>query len=211
MTMNRFLLCTAALFSLAACHPDTRELNRANVTKAINAYLGTRGDLCLAKSSWPIDVAADEGQGGSRNGLQMPALEKLGLVAGSDVRITRTAEDGSTSTVAARRYQLTESGKQYYLPRAAHKRASGNRFAEADHDFCAARLSLDRVVGWETPGGTSDAVVTYTYKIAPAPWTSDAGVRQVFPMVERIIRGAGALELKETLVRTDSGWEAKDL
>lgn len=209
--MNRLLLCTAALFALTACHPDTRELNRANVMKAMNAYLETRGDLCLAKSSWPIDVTADEEQGGSRNGLQMPALEKLGLVAGSDVRIDKTAEDGSTSTVVVRRYRLTDAGAKFYLPRAAHKRPSGNRFAEADHDFCAARLSLDQVVGWETPGGPSEAVVTYTYKIAPAPWTSDAGVRQVFPMVDRIIRGAGVLELKEVLVRTDSGWEAKDL
>jgi hypothetical protein len=211
MHVKKTLLCTAALMLLAACHPDTRELNQANVTKAMNAYLETRGDLCLAKSSWPIDVAADEAQGGSRNGLQMPALEKLGLVAGSEVRIARTAEDGSTSTVAARRYRLTDAGSKYYLPRAAHKRPSGNRFAEADHDFCAARLSLDQVLGWEMPGGNSEAVVTYTYKIAPAPWTSDAGVRQVFPMVDRVIRGAGVLELKEVLVRTDSGWEAKDL
>jgi hypothetical protein len=30
-------------------------------------------------------------------------------------------------------------------------------------------------------------------------------------VVDNIIRGAGVLQLKETLVLSDAGWEAKDL
>lgn len=215
--MNKLLFCTAAILLPMACSADAHELNQASVTKAMNTYLDKRGDLCLAKSNWPIDVAAEEGQGGSRNALQMPALEKLGLVEGSDTTVEQVGEDGTKSTVKVRRYQLTEAGKTYYLPRAPHKYPTGNRYAAVEHDFCAAKLSLDKVVGWEMParpdkpGSAAEAAVTYTYKVAPAPWTKDERVRQVFPMVDNIIRGAGVLQLKETVVLTGSGWEAKDL
>jgi hypothetical protein len=210
--MSKKILCGAALL-LAACSHDKRALERTNVTKAMEGYFEKRGDLCLAKSEWPIDVADEEGHSGSRNALQMPALARLGLVESSRALIERSAEDGSKSVVKVTRYRLTAIGKQYYLPRAPHNYPSANRYANAGHDLCAAKLSLDRIVGWEIPAanGPREAVVTYTYKVVPAPWAADAGVRQVFPVVDNIIRGAGVLQLKETLVLTDAGWEAKDI
>jgi hypothetical protein len=54
-------------------------------------------------------------------------------------------------------------------------------------------------------------VVSYTYNIAPAAWTSDPEARRVFPMVERMVRGEGVVRLKEGMVLTPHGWEAKDL
>ncbi|MDB5907355.1 MAG: hypothetical protein JWP34_1469 [Massilia sp.] len=211
--MNKVFLLGASMLMLSACSHDKQTLDSANVTKAMASYFETRGDLCLAKSEWPIDVADEEGHSGSRNALQMPALERVGLVESSKAQVERTAEDGTKSTVNVTRYRLTDGGKKYYLPRAPHKFPSTNRYANVDHDFCAAKLSLDKIVGWESPAadGPRQAVVTYTYKLAPAPWTADAGVRQVFPMVDTVIRGAGTLQLKETLVLTDAGWEAKDL
>ena len=113
-----------------------------------------------------------------------------------------------------RRYRLSAEGPKYYLARPAHKTPSGNRFADAGHDFGAARLSLDQVVGREAssrPGAATAAVVTYTYRVGPAPWPADAAVRAVFPMVDQVIRGAGVLQLKETVVLGAAGWEAKDL
>jgi hypothetical protein len=206
------LLATALL---GACSPDARQLNDANLSKAMNVYLAKRGDLCLAKSSWPVDVGPEENEGNSRNALQMPALEHVGLVAASDALAEQVDENGARSTRPVRRYHLTAEGNKYYLARDAHKYPTASRFAAADKDFCAAKLSLDRVVGWEQPGqpakGAVEAVVSYTYKIAPAPWTADADVRRVFPMVDRLIRGAGVLQLKETMVLTESGWEARDL
>lgn len=200
--MKRLLLCGAALGLLAACTNDPRALNEANLTHALNDYLAKRGDLCLAKSSWPVDVSAAEHQAGSRNALQMPVLERLGLVAASDV----TGEQGAS----LRRYQLTSAGKAYFLARPAHKHPGGNRFTAVPADLCAARLSLARLVGWETPE-PGRAVATYTYSVKPAPWTSDPEVRAVFPMVDRIIRGAGTLQLKEVFVLGAGGWEAQDL
>jgi hypothetical protein len=211
--MNKRFLCGASLLLLSACSHNKETLARTNVTKAMEVYFEKRGDLCLAKSDWPIDVTVEEGRSGSRNALQMPALERLGLVEGSSALVERSAEDGSKSSAKVTRYRLTAIGKQYYLPRAPHKYPSANRYATVDHDLCAAKLSLDKIVGWESPvaNGPREAVVTYTYKIVPAPWTSDAGVRQVFPVVDNLVRGAGVLELKETLVLSDAGWEAKDL
>jgi hypothetical protein len=213
--MNIRILCGATLLLplLAACAHDKQDLNRASVEKAMHGYFEKRGDLCLAKSEWPIDVAAEERGSGSRNGLQMPALERVGVVASSDALAERGAEDGSKSEVKVTRYRLTALGNRYYLARAPHKYPSTNRYATVDHDLCAAKLGLDQIVGWESPAanGPREAVVTYTYKVEPAPWTADAGVRQAFPVVDTIIRGAGVLQLKETLVLSDDGWEAKDL
>lgn len=211
--MNTPLLCAASLLLLTACSHDKQTLDQAGVTQAMQHYFDKRGDLCLAKSEWPIDVAVEEGRSGSRNALQMPALERLGLVESSAALVERSADDGSTSQVKVTRYRLTALGNRYYLARAPHKYPSTNRYASAGHDLCAAKLSLDKIVGWDSPAaaGPREAVVTYTYKVAPAPWTADAGVRQVFPVVANIVEGAGVLQLKETLVLSGSGWEAKDL
>lgn len=215
--MKRLTLCSTAVIALAlltGCGPSKRELNQANLTRAMNDYLVKRGDLCLAKNNWPVVVTEAESKAGSRNALQMPVLERLGLVEGVDAMAAQTAEDGATTQVHARRYALTAEGKKYYLARPGHKTPTGNRFAQADHDFCAAHLSLDKVVGWEpsaTPGAANEAVVTYTYKVQPAPWTADQALRAVFPMVDAVIRGAGRMQLKETVVLGARGWEARDL
>lgn len=212
LTIRTIPLIVLAL--LAGCGPDKRALNQANLTRAMNDYLDKRGDLCLAKNSWPVVVTEAESKAGSRNALQMPVLERLGLVEGLDAMAAQAGADGASTQVHARRYQLTAEGRKYYLARPARKTPAGNRFLEADHDFCAVRLSLDRVAGWEpsgTPGANKEAVVSYTYKVQPAPWTSDQALRAVFPMVDAVIRGAGSMQLKETVVLGAAGWEAKDL
>jgi hypothetical protein len=217
--MNKRLLCGASsllmLSLLAACSHDKQTLDHANVAKAMEGYFEKRGDLCMAKSEWPIDVAPEEGRAGSRNALQMPVLERLGLVEGSAAVIERSAADGIPSRVNVTRYRLTDLGNRYYLARAPHKYPGTNRFASVGHDLCAATLSLDKIVGWrvdnQPAGARPEAVVTYTYKVVPAPWTADPGVRQVFPVVANIVTGAGVLQLQETLVLANGLWEAKDL
>jgi len=199
---------------LAGCSHGKRELNQANLTHAMNDYLAKRGDLCLAKNTWPVFVTEAESKMGSRNALQMPVLERLGLVSGRDATVELAGEDGAAPMPAhARRYDLTGQGRKYYLARPPHKSPTGNRFAEAEHDFCAARLSLDKVVGWEpsNTAGAREALVTYTYKVDPAPWAADAALRAVFPMVDGVIRGAGTMQLKEGVVLGANGWEARDL
>ena len=81
-------------------------------------------------------------------------------------------------------------------------------------DFCAAKLTLDKVVKWDeikSNDGQKKAVVTYTYKVDAAPWTRDADVQKVFPVVARIVNGAGTEQLQETLKMTDQGWVANEM
>ena len=188
----------------AACGGRKAEASAENFARATVAYLEKRGALCVGKETWPIVVTELEVQRRSRNALQLPVLEKHGLVSSSEEVMEVASEDAPRGPQKVRRYRLTETGNRYFLERGPH----GAR------DFCAARLSLDRVVSWELAGGAKDArqaTVTYTYRVDAFPWTGDPEIREVFPAVDRVIRGAGSAELKETFTLTHDGWVANEL
>lgn len=195
----------AALALLTGCGPQPPGANLQDLTVAMNAYLAKKGDLCLGKTQWPIDVPQREVGTRARNAVQMPVLEHVGLVSASAAKVEAPGDgeqggehaDARLAEVTVTRYALTEEGKKYFHAR------------ENQGDFCAAHLTLDKVVGWETAKEdpkASAVVVTYTYKIDAAPWTGDAGVRKAFPMVERVVRGAGTMQLKQNFKRSGSGW-----
>ncbi|BEP60882.1 hypothetical protein GmRootV213_14360 [Variovorax sp. V213] len=191
------VLGAVALAVLAGCGPQQHEANLQNLTAAMNAYLATKGDLCLGKTQWPIDVPQREAGTRSRNAVQMPVLEHVGLVSASAAKVQDAREGEQPTEIAVTRYALTEEGKKYFRTR------------ETQGDFCAAHLALDKVVGWEARKDGKDAsavVVTYTYKIDAAPWTGDAGVQKAFPMMDRVVRGAGTMQLKQNFKRTQTGW-----
>lgn len=192
------VLGAAALAVLAGCGPQQPEANLQNLTAAMNAYLAKKGDLCLGKTRWPIDVPQREAGTRARNAVQMPVLEHVGLVSASTAKIQDTKEGEEPTEVTVTRYTLTEEGKKYFHTR------------ETQGDFCAAHLTLDKVVGWEARDkdgkNASAVVVTYTYKIDAAPWTGDTGVQKAFPMVDRVVRGAGTMQLKQNFKRTETGW-----
>jgi hypothetical protein len=195
-----FLLSAIALLVLAGC---TTEPDAATFTTAMNTYLAKRGDLCLAKDRWPIDVTQRDIDSGARNAVQMPVLERLGLVS-SSVADAVIDDEGTKHPIQVRRYALTEAGRRFMVQR------------DATHsDFCAARLSLDRVVGWQLGSGPqgagSHALVTYTYKIEAAPWMQDAEAQKVFPVIANLVRSAGSARLEENFNRTPQGWVAVDL
>ncbi len=210
-SLSHFCLVLAAL--LAGCGQAERptDATTANFEHAVRSYLAVRGDLCINRSSWPVVVTNEEFAQGSRNSVQLPVLEKLGLVRSSVVDAVAGDEDAKHPT-RARRYELTEAGKPYYLAHAPYRRAPEH--ARADHDFCAAKLTLKHIEGWTPPTSTqpgAQTIVSYTYDVAPAPWTADSDARKVFPMVDRVLRGAGTMKLQEPMVLTAEGWEAKDL
>lgn len=197
----RFATALVVLLVLGACArdagPDAKVFGAA-----MNAYLAQRGDLCLAKPSWPIDLTQHEIDTGARNALQLPVLERLGLAA-STVAQVDVDDEGTPHHMQVRRYQLTQAGRKSYIRRGAKG------------DFCAARLSLDRIVGWRLRAGADGrqrhAVVTYTYHADAAPWTRDAQAQKVFPMVAHVVNGAGAVQLQQAFTLTDKGWVANDL
>jgi len=204
----------ASLIGLSAC-TRTAEPTAEVFTAAMNTYLAKRGDLCLGKNSWPIDVTQHEVDVGARNALQMPVLEKLGLVASTVAEID-VNDEGTLHHMKVRRFALTDAGHKYYLTRdPGRETAKISGAAAPKGDFCAAKLNLDHVVGWElhktADGAQRQAVVTYTYRIDAAPWAQDAQVQKVFPVVSSVVRGAGTAQLQETFTLTEAGWVAVDL
>jgi hypothetical protein len=189
----------AVCASLAACH-DKAEANRENFTQAIRTYLEHRGDLCLAKYTWPIDVPVGPAAVGARDTVQMPVLEKLGLVTASDAIV-----DTAGKEVRVKRYELTDLGRKSYIARPGQ--------ASAQKDLCAAHLSLDKIVSWDLSKDAEGehASVSYTYRVDAPSWARDEEAQRVFPAVARVLAGAGSAELKETLTLTKGGWVAKEL
>jgi hypothetical protein len=200
--------CSFAPNAFAAQPHVAAKADQKNLSAALQQYLARQGDLCLGKFDWPIDVSLAEFPDRSRNALQMPVLEKLGLVSASDSTIIHKSEEGSETTLAAKRYALTDVGSKYYIPRMSPALAGGEPVVH-HHDFCAGKVSLKKIVHWETPSqvdGHLQTVVTYTYTFAPAAWANDGDIRRVFPMLDQVIKGQGSMELQQRLQLADGKW-----
>jgi hypothetical protein len=201
-----FLLMLLA--SLAGCdNEQARFANRDNFTATTNDYLAQRGHVCLAKYEWPITVAAGSHEADAQ---QMPVLEKLGLVTGKDV--VATAKD-TTATVPAREYALTDAGRKYYLQVPVVIRTTTQTLTHPA-DFCAATLSLDRLIGWDPPqtrDGRTATSLLFTYRIAPEPWAGTPEVLQAFPLLARAIQREGTMQVRLGVHLTRRGWVADEL
>lgn len=204
-TLWRALLLSAAIAGCA----DKRAPTAANFTRGLDDYLRVRGDLCLGLGGeqWPIDVWPGSPAAHDRNAVQMPVLEKLGLVSSAGAVVDKATVTG-ISHVAVRRYRLTETGRAHYRQRPGLAGGTGVL------DFCVAKLTLDKVANWELTdrgNGQRGALVHYTYRVDAAPWTRDPDARRVFPMVDRVVRGAGSAQLEEGFTLTADGWVANEL
>jgi hypothetical protein len=164
---------------------------------AVTAFLADHGDLCVAKYTWPRDVTAADREAGSNDAIQLPVLQRLGLVASKTI-------NGSIQ-----RYSLTAKGRRYYLRKTRTTLGVHGQPVEHTADFCVARLSLDKVVTLSrlhAVKGHEETVAAYTYRVKPAKWLADPQARQVFPIVDRIIRGEGRLEMTATLELRGGKW-----
>jgi|HubBroStandDraft_2_1064218.scaffolds.fasta_scaffold94893_1 hypothetical protein len=219
--MNMKMWMMAATLAVAATgltRAATVQPSPRDMTRAVKQFLAEHGDLCMAKYTWPRDVTAADRDAHSNDAVQLPVLERLGLVASTQIPLPAPAvaiSDAPASAPAAapvepdRRYSLTAKGRRYYLQK---KRTTLNVHSEPvehDADFCVARLSLDKVVKWTPPEQVHDhlqTVARYTYKIKAAVWLSEPDARKVFPVVDRIIRGAGTLEMTATVQQQNGKW-----
>ena len=199
-----------AVAALATGCARSTEPTADQFAAGLKDYLAQRGDLCLAKTDWPIDLTQHEIDSGARNALQLPVLERLQLVSSTVAEVDVKDDNEVLHHMKVRRYALTDSGKQFFITR-EQPRAGGGK--ERRGDFCAAKLSLDKVVRWDLTGTGQDrvAVVSYTYQVQAAPWTGDAELRKVFPVVANVIQGAGSAQLQESFRQTPTGWVAVDL
>jgi hypothetical protein len=225
-TMNRRckILGALALASVAcaaknpARQPDAgaprSDVTRDSFRAGLVEYLHMRGDLCVDKPRWPIDVAALDLQQGSRDARQLPVLARLGVVAGHAVTV-RSKEDPQAPPRGVTRYELTPLGRQSFIDRHTRRPVDPND-EEAQPDFCMARLSLAEIVSFElrpqpndkTPTG---ATVSYTYAVEAPAWARDPEAERVFPAVGRVIEGARHATLTEDFTLTSTGWVANEL
>lgn len=177
-----------------------------DLAPAVKAFLADHGDLCLAWYTWPRELTAEQQHSGLNEAVQLPVLERLGLVKSTEVP---ALQPGATSAGLSRRYSLTAKGQRYYLEKKRTTLGVHGETQAHDGDFCVAQLSLDKVVKWTPPEqlhGHLETLVKYTYRIKSADWISDEEARKVFPMVDRIVRGAGKLEMTATVQQQDGKW-----
>ena len=197
--------------AISACTTST-DIGEGSFRPAVEKYLAERGDLCLGKFDWPIEVSERDRLIGTRDAIQMPVLEKVGIVA-SSIGTSKRNDFGTEKELPVTRYDLTESGRKFYIAReTTHVGADGRKTVRRG-DFCAGKLSLDGIVAWDAPktvGDHMETTVSYTYHIAAAPWTRDPEVQKAFPMVDRVVKGEGTMQLKQALKLTRRGWVAVD-
>lgn len=195
--------------------------SRQVLTRAVTQYLADHGDLCIGKFTWPRLVTPQDRQAGTNDAVQLPVLEHLGLVKSVQIPVpadttasTGRAAQSARPGVAAPsgpvlRYSLTAKGLRYYLRKKRTTVGGHGQTVERDADLCVARLSLDRVVKWTPPEalhGRLETLVRYTYHIHSAKWMADPAARRVFPIVDRIIRGAGSFQMSVTVQLRDGSW-----
>jgi len=203
-------LSVSGLSQAAADQPSRHAL-----TKAVNEYLADHGDLCVGKFTWPRDVTPADLAAQTNDAVQLPVLERLGLVASAELLSPAAKTPASWQPAAGdqqtdasgKRYSLTEKGRRYYLQKRHVTLGAHDRPAVHDADLCVARLSLDQVVKWSPPeqvNGHLQTLVRYTYHVKPAPWMADPQARQVFPVADRIIRNENHLLMSVT-VRLEHG------
>src|SRR5262249_2027859 len=97
------LAAAASVLALAGCALPG-EPTGGTLRPAMEKFLAERGDLCLGKYDWPIEVSERDFQAGTRDAVQLPVLEKAGIVR-------------SSTQARTTRYELTEAGRKFYIER----------------------------------------------------------------------------------------------
>lgn len=188
------------VLGLCGAHAGSPEPGQKELSRAVKAFLADHGDLCMAKYTWPRDIIEGDADVDRNDVVQLPVLEKLGLVHSVEV----SGESGPT-----KRYSLTDKGQLYYLKKRHSVLGPHDAVIEHNADFCVAHLSLDKVVKWsppETVHNHLETVVRYTYHAQAAEWMSDPEARRAFPIADRIIRGQGVMLMSVTVVLRDGNW-----
>lgn len=201
----------AGLFFSGAAFCGGTDPDPQQLSVALTRYLAQRGDFCLGKYDWPIDVAPSD-VGHTRDAVQMPVLEKLGLV--ESVAATATRKVGETEvTVEVSRYSLTDAGRKYFLEHDIPSASPVGTTVTRRGDLCAGKISLGRIVKWEPPAAANvdkaiEVTISYTYKFEAALWARDPEIGKVFPMIGRLLKGEGTMPLQQRMRLSDGGWGA---
>ena len=234
MTSNTLMIAAGvagALMWTSGALADMAQPSERELTHGVTDYLSDHGDLCVGKFTWPRVVTHQDRLAHTNDAVQLPVLERLGLVESTEIpappappaSLTPVPEDaspdssldgsqpGSPSATPekVRSYALTAKGRRFYLQKKRTTLGVHDQAVEHDRDLCVAHLTLDKVVKWSPPEqvrGHRETVVHYTYQVKSADWMADPEARKVFPVVDRIIRGAGNMLMTATLQAQNDTW-----
>ncbi len=215
MVATAGVVCVAAASQASTTGPSQKQL-----TQAVKVFLAEHGDLCMAKYTWPRDVTPQDQDAQTNDALQLPVLERLGVVKSVEVPAAKetTVATADSSAPASpqpaaapptKRYSLTEKGQQYYVQKKHTVLGLHDELKEHDADFCVAHLTLDKVVKWSPPEPVHnhlETVIHYTYHVKAADWMSEPEAQKVFPVADRIIRGEGVKLMTATAALEDGKW-----
>ena len=180
--------------------------------EGLKKYLSAQGHVCVGKFNWPIEVSQRDFQHNARDAVQMPVLEKLGLVTSTVDSAQRVVgDDGATETIPVKRYELTRAGRKSYVDKDITTRGQGATPIEHHKDLCAAKLTLDKIVRFEeslSTAGVRQGTIFYTYHVTATGWALSADAQKVFPLVARIIKGDRTLQLEQRMQLGPDGWTA---
>jgi len=214
-TTLTFLLSTLSLacgLAQAAAAADNTDPTRKALTTALKSFLAQRGDVCVAKYDWPIDVSARDVAAKTRDAVQMPAMEQQGLVKSSVGYVVYKTEGQPEEQVPTTRYELTELGRSFYKMRetVSHPHTGQNLAHHAD--LCAGHLDLDTIVQTNVPVGADGAMhtasVSYLYRFRSEAWVKNEQIRQVFPMLDMLIKGQGVRPMTQQFHFDGHAWVA---
>ena len=205
------LHAASAANTVSATHSNGAPIvDRKVLIHALNQYLDVRGDLCLGKFNWPIDVSPQDVLDHTRDAVQMPVLEKFNLVIPQAATVRRTIDDVEQQ-VNVNQYSLTAIGRLYYLNRSSQVTLANGDVEQQKHDLCGGRVQLDQLVRWDAPvksGEVWETTLHYTYTFAPVWWAQAPEVQAVFPVFPILIQGQKKLQLEQRFKWNGKRWEA---
>ncbi|HEY4080006.1 MAG TPA: hypothetical protein VGM81_04855 [Burkholderiaceae bacterium] len=208
-TALTLILSTLSCACLAGTATDNADPTRKALTTALKTFLAQRGDICLAKYDWPIDVSARDVVAKTRDAVQMPAMEQLGLVKASEGYVVYKTDDRPEEEVPTRRYELTERGRSFYKTRETVSHPHTGQNLAHHGDLCAGHLGLDSIVHVDVAEGSMPrANVSYLYSFAPEAWVKNEQIRQVFPMLDTLIKGQGKQAMTQRFHFDGKAWVA---
>src|ERR1700748_2285504 len=105
--------CMGSVSQAATTGPSEKQL-----TQAVKAFLADHGDLCMAKYSWPRDVIPGSDKTDPNDAVQLPVLERLGLVQSVAIPTPQTPTAATGAQLAApgsSQPASAEPGRRYSL------------------------------------------------------------------------------------------------
>src|ERR1700679_3138300 len=89
MTLKTLMIAAGAAGALMGMsgplQADMAQPSERELTRAVTHYLSDHGDLCVGKFTWPRVVTHQDQLARTNDAVQLPVLERLGLVESTEI------------------------------------------------------------------------------------------------------------------------------